>query len=245
MIKNRYFIILFLMSCCNFAFAQQFVPAWGGGADQTDLSFGFSFSYVNNYYKIVKTPGWRAPFFDAENNMYVTDSLNSISSKSKPGFAVGFLTRYRLTDHLEVRATPSLVFSDKGLSYKYVDATQDVDKQVQTTTLDFPISLKLKSDRIYNFRAYLLGGVKFSGAIGSKKDESNIDLLDRSVKNVRSYTSYEAGFGFDIYFEYFKMSPEVKITNTFGNMLVPENHPFSSPISKLSLHTFMFSLYFE
>ncbi|MFA6085597.1 porin family protein [Mucilaginibacter sp.] len=247
MIRNRHVITFVILMCCsNALFAQQLIPAWGGGADQVDLSFGFSFSYVSSDFKIVKKPDWRKPFFDADNNSYVTDSLNSISSKSLPGFAVGFITRYRITDHLEVRVTPSLVFSDRSVSYKYKTASQDVDKTVQTTTVDFPLSLKLKSDRIGNMRAYLLGGMKFSSAIGSKKDSDvNSGPLDKLLKNSKSYSSYEAGLGFDIYFEYFKLSPEIKVTNSLGNLLVQENHPFSSPISKLSLHTIMFSLYFE
>jgi hypothetical protein len=159
---------------------------------------------------------------------------------------VGFITRYRLTDHLEVRITPSLVFSDRSVSYQYKTASQDVDKLVQTTTVDFPLSLKLKSDRIGNMRAYLLGGMKLSSSIGSKKNaDINSGPLDKLLKNSKSYSSYEAGLGFDIYFEYFKLSPEIKVSNSLGNLLVQENHPFSSPISKLSLHTIMFSLYFE
>lgn len=247
MIKTRYLIIFLIFMCCSKAlFAQQLVPAWGGGADQTDLSFGFSFSYVSNDFKIEKKPDWRKPFFDTDNQMNVTDSLNSISSKSSPGFAVGFITRYRITDHLEVRVAPSLVFADRSVSYKYQTASQDVDKLVQTTTVDFPLSLKLKSDRIGNMRAYLLGGMKLSSSVGSKKNaDINAGALDKLLKNNKNYSSYEAGLGFDIYFEYFKLSPEIKVSNSLGNMLVQENHPFSSPISKLSLHTIMFSLYFE
>lgn len=241
MIKTRYFIIIILMGCSNLVFAQ----AWGGGADQTDLSFGFTFSYVQSDFKIVKKPDWRKPYFDTELQKDITGSLKSISSKSLPGFAVGFLTRYRLTEHLEARVAPSLVFSDRSVSYAYDTPSQDVDKSVQSTAVDFPLSLKLKSDRIGDMRAYIMGGVKYSGAIGAKNKDANTDPLEKTIKNVRGYSSYEAGIGFDIYFEYFKLSPELKVTNTFGNILVPENHPFSSPISKLSLHTIMFSLYFE
>ncbi|MEO7216248.1 outer membrane beta-barrel protein [Mucilaginibacter sp.] len=245
MIKRYLAILLVLLCCSTLLRAQQFSPAWGGGADQADFSGGFSFSYVTSDFKIVKQPNWRAPFFDTDANAYVTDSLTSISSKTTPGFAVGFVARYRLTDHLEVRSTPSLIFSDRKLRYTFKNTTEPIDKPVQTTTVDFPFSVKLKSDRVGNLRAYLLGGVKFSSAIGGKKDGDNTAPLERLLKNSKSYSSYEAGFGFDIYFEYFKMSPEIKVTNTFGNLLIQENHPFSAPISKLSLHTIMFSLYFE
>ena len=243
---RRYLSTLMVLLCCSGVLrAQQFSPAWGGGADQTDLSFGFSFSYVNSDFKIVKQPNWRVPFYDEDAKVNVTDTLTGISTINTPGFAVGFITRYRLTDHLEVRTTPSLVFSDRKLRYTFKNTAEPIDKPVQTTTVDLPISVKLKSDRVGTLRAYLLGGVKFSGSIGGKKDNDNTAPLERIVKNTKSYSSYEAGFGFDIYFEYFKLSPEIKVTNTFGNLLIPENHPFSAPISKLSLHTIMFSLYFE
>jgi len=242
MIKTRYFIFAILMSCSNTIFAQ----AWGGGADQTDLSFGFSFSFVQSDFKIPKASNWREPFFDPDANANITGSLNSISSKAKPGFAVGFLTRYRLTDHLEARITPSLVFADRALTYQYDNTPEVTEKSIQTTTVDFPLQMKLKSDRIGNMRAYLMGGVKYSGAIGSKKNsDANATLLEKSVKNIKGYPSYEAGLGFDLYFEYFKLSPEIKVSNSLGNLLVRENHPFSAPISKLSLHTIVFSLYFE
>ncbi|MGN6396153.1 MAG: outer membrane beta-barrel protein [Mucilaginibacter sp.] len=244
MSKNGYLTIFCLFFCCSTAIAQ--VPAWGGGADQNDLSFGFSFSYISNYFKINKQPDWRNPYFDPGVNSYITDSLKSISSKNASGFAVGFITRYRLTEHIEVRTTPSLVFADRSISYTYPKSSDDVTKQVQSTTVDFPLEIKLKSDRIDDFRAYILGGVKYSLAIGSKKNsDAGQDPLSKMVKNVGGFGSYEAGLGCDIYFEFFKLSPEIKISNSFGNVLVPENHPYSTPLSSLGLHTVTFSLLFE
>jgi hypothetical protein len=243
MSKTAYLTVILLIFCGNLLRAQ--APAWGGGADQNDLSFGFSFSYITSNFKIVKKPDWRNPFFDAGSNKYITDSLNSISSGRLPGFAIGFLTRYRLTEHLEARVTPSIVFSDRALTYTYATSSEDVTKQIQTTSVDFPLLLKLKSDRIQDFRAYILGGAKYTIAVGKGMSDIGLDPLSKLVKNTGGFGSYEAGIGCDIYFEFFKLSPEIKISNSFGNVLVPENQPFSSPISKLSLHTIMFSLYFE
>jgi hypothetical protein len=244
MIKLRYLLILFLAFCGNSVFAQA-VPKWGGGADQKEMSFGFSFSYVSNYFKIDKNANWRDPFIDKDGNK-VTDPLNTISSPSSQGFAVGFLTRLRLTEHLEARITPSLVFADRNLTYTYVTPSLNTVKPVQSTSFDLPLLMKLKSDRIGDFRAYLLGGVKYSEAIGSKTNaDANLAPIDKLVKNVSGIASYEAGLGCDIYFEFFKLSPEIKLSNSFGNVLLHDNSAYSSPINKLSLHTFMFSLYFE
>lgn len=242
MIKLRYLILMLMMCTSSKLFAQ----AWGGGADQNDFSFGFLFSYVQSHFDVVKKPDWQTPFTDPETGLPVTTPRRSITSPSSPGFAVGFLSRYRLTEHLEARVTPSLIFADRKVSYSYENPDEDVIKSVQTTTVDFPLQLKLKSDRIANMRVYLLGGLKYSQSIGSKKDPGeNIAPTERLLKNVKGYASYEAGVGFDIYFEFFKLSPELKFSNSFTNMLVKDNTPYASPLSRLGLRTLMFSLIFE
>jgi hypothetical protein len=241
--KTRYLILSVLLLVGKSLFAQ--APAWGGGADQSDYSFGFTFQYVNSYLKIDKKPNWRNPYFDNSVHQYVTDSVKSITSPNSPGFAVGFLARYDLTDFLEIRTTPSFVFADRSINYAYNTASQDVTKPVQTTMLEFPVSLKLKSQRIQDFRAYIIAGIKYSDAVQAKKNSPDIDPLDAVLRNKNGFGSYEVGLGCDLYFEYFKLSPEIKLSNSIGNLLIPENNPYSEPINKLSLHTVTFSLIFE
>jgi hypothetical protein len=245
MSKNWYFTFILLLLSSNLLFAQ-LPPAWGGGADQTDLSFGFSFSYVSSYFKIIKKPDWRNPYFDPGVNKYITDSVNSITSAPLQGFAIGFITRYRIDDHIEVRGTPALIFADRGLTYIYATPSQDVTKEIQTTTVDLPLSVKIKSDRINNFRAYIMGGVKYSLAVGKGNvASSDLNPLDQIPKNLQGFGSYDVGMGCDIYFEFFKLSPEIRLSNSFGNILKPGTDPYSAPISSLSLHTITFSLIFE
>ncbi|QKJ29099.1 outer membrane beta-barrel protein [Mucilaginibacter mali] len=260
MIKLRYVLIcLCLFAGKNLLAQDQVVHNWASGADQNDWSWGFTFQYVRTDFKIAKKPDWRSPYYDPTTGQKLTDSLNSISSKPSSGFAIGFITRYRLTDHVEARLTPMLLFADRLLRYEYNSpsanpllTTRDrtveptiLEQQVQSTVVEFPLSMKLKSDRLGNFRAYLLGGLKYSMLISSKKNADNISPIDKVVRNVGGYASYEAGIGCDIYFEFFKLSPEIKISNSFKNMLVADNTPYSRPIDKLFLHTLMISLYFE
>src|SRR6187402_127017 len=148
MSKIKYLLIVCLFICSSNLLAQR-VPAWGGGGDLRDLGFGFTFSYIGSYYKIDKNPDWQKPFFDPINNTYVTNSLTSISSSYASGFGVGFLTRYRLTEHLEARLAPSLTFADRMVNYTYV-GEPPIYKLVTNTSVDFPLSLKLKSDRMDN-----------------------------------------------------------------------------------------------
>ena len=248
--KAGYLIVFLLVFCICKSWAQYtIVPSWGGGADQNDLSFGFTFQYINSDFKIVKKADWQNGFVDPVDNsiIYNKGARASISSNSLPGFGIGFVTRYSLNEHLEIRTTPELVFADKQVQFTYQNPDVGIDsKQIQSTSVDIPLLVKLKSDRMGDVRLYVIGGVKTSFTINKKPDDANLDLADKVMRLSRNYNAWEAGVGCDIYFEYFKLSPELKVSNSFNNVLVPDaRNPFSSPISKLFLHTISFSLYFE
>jgi hypothetical protein len=242
--KTRYLTIIFILCCGQTLFAQR-APAWGGNADLEDYSFGFTFQYITSYFKIDKNPNWRDAYFDKDLNRYTTQPLYAIGSTASPGFAVSFLFRYRIDEHLEARTTPGLVFADRSVYYNYADASQDVIKPVQATMVEFPVSIKLKSDRVDNYRAYIMAGVKYSEGIGVKRNKPDINPVNALLTNKSGFGSYEVGLGLDIYFEYFKMTPEIKLSNSMGNLLNRENTPYANPIDKLSLHTITFSLCFE
>lgn len=243
--KRAGYILILLLIICTTRVHAQYVPSWGGGSDLQDFSFGFTFQYVNTDFKIIKDPHWQDPYPDAELHRNITTPLTKLSSYSMPGFAIGFITRYSFNEHVELRSTPLLSFTDKMIKYEYQDITQNTEKQVQNTAVDIPLSFKLKSDRIADFRLYLTGGVKYSFNINKKPNQTDVGPLDRKLQIVRNYASYEAGIGCDIYFEYFKLSPELKLANSFGDVLQHEQHPYAIPLSKLFLHTIMFSLNFE
>ncbi|HCN82390.1 MAG TPA: porin [Sphingobacteriaceae bacterium] len=239
----KYFCgFLFLIFSFSSASAQQ---NWGGGVDDEALHWGFSFQYIMPQYKILKTPNWRDPFVDEGSNSTVTTPLTSISSPASPGMGLGFVTDLRLGDNANLRFTPSLSFADRVIYYEYDTSIRQ--KKIPATMGDFPLGIKIKSDRRNNFRAYLLGGVKYSIDIISakKNDDSGNIATEKFVKNKRNILTYETGVGFDIYFEWFKMSPEIKLSNSFRSVLKQENNPYSAPLDKLFLHSVQFSLYFE
>lgn len=223
---------------------------WGGGIDDTDLHFGFTFQYVSSEYKILKKADWSTAFPDRGPD--VPGTLKAISSKPSPGFGIGFVVNQRLAENLDARLTPSLVFNDRLINYDFDDGTplgMRFERKVQATLVEFPLSLKIKSNRRNNFRAYMMGGAKFSTDISSKKKSDNslvTDPMEKFLNNKRNFISYEAGLGMDLYFEYFKMSPEIKLSYSLNSILKPETlHVYSSPIDKLMLRHVTFSLFFE
>ncbi|TCD07087.1 PorT family protein [Pedobacter frigidisoli] len=262
--KLSLILILFLTT------TQLFAQNWGGGIDDEDWSFGFNFQYISAEYKILKKDNWRSPFYEVPNSLGVsydpnsglpvTPELNSISSPPSQGFGLGFVMNRRLAENFDVRATPSLIFSDRVVTYEYVPTdplnvgngqTKNfqtiIDKKVQATMFEFPLGIKVKSNRLNNFRAYWLGGAKYSIDIASKKkffDEGETPI-NKLLKNQRSYLSYETGIGFDLYFEYFKMSPEIKVAYSTNDLLQHDDTAFANPIDKLKLRQLTFSLIFQ
>lgn len=246
------FVVLFFL--CSNVKAQ---GNWGGGVDEENLHFGFTFQYIGSEYKIQKNPDWRSP----QTGDNVTDELLSISSAENPGFGLGFVSDFYLTKHLNLRFTPTLVFADRIIDYEFkskithepakgeVKSPEGLTRRsVSSTMTEFPISLKLKSDRRNNFRAYIIGGVKYGIDIASKSksvDDEGTAYFNKLLKNQKGILSYEAGLGFDLYFEFFKLSPEIKLSNSFKSVLKRDNEPYSTPIDKLFLRNFIFSLYFE
>lgn len=247
MILRKLILSVVLVLIGSFAFAQ---GNWGGGVDNEDIHFGFAFQYSSSEFRIYKAPDWRQPFPDPNNpGSDLTTPLVSISSPVSAGFSIGFVTDVRLGNHVNFRVTPMFVFADRYLDYKYEDASQNIRKITQSSTVDIPLGFKVKSDRRRDFRAYILAGVKYSIDIISKNklDDSAPDPYAKLVKNNRGILWYEAGIGFDLYFEFFKLSPEIKLANSFHQVLDRNNTPnaYTKPLDKLFLRNLQFSLYFE
>jgi hypothetical protein len=253
MIKSFTFYFLLLLFFTPKLFAQ---GNYGGGVDDQNLHFGFGFQYVSSEFKVQKVANWRAPYF--EDGVRVTDSLTSIRSISNPGFGIGFVTDLFITPNLNFRFTPSLIFADRIMDYEYKDGmSQDqagvqspegfTRRTIQSTMAEFPVGLKLKSDRRNNFRAYILAGAKYGIDVASSKKAQDAGeiAINKFLKNKKGILSYEVGIGFDLYFEFFKLSPEIKLSNSVNSILKRDDTPYANPIEKLFLRNFVFSLYFE
>ena len=200
--------------------------------DNRKLHFGFTLAYNSSIFK---------PTFNS-NLQLLPDSLQTITPRSAPGFGLGVVSSLALSKHMDLRFIPSLHFSSKNIDYKFQGRRAIVTKTVESAYVDFPLLLKLKSDRLNNFRLYVVGGGKYSIDMSSQAKVQ--DDLER-VKTTRTDYSVEYGVGADFYLPYFKFSPEIKIAQGLTNVLVPESHRFVSSLDGLRSKTFYISLLFE
>jgi hypothetical protein len=109
--------------------------------------------------------------------------------------------------------------------------------------LDFPIYIKYKSERYNNFRAYVIGGLKYSMDIASK--EKIDDKGQEIVKLKKHDLMAEIGFGLDFYLEYFKFSPQIKISYGLLNLLTKDKTVYTQSINRLTANGWMLSFTFE
>ena len=178
--------------------------------------------------------------FLADDSVYVAEPNKT------GGFALGLLATARLSDRFQLRFNPQLMFIERSIYYKlkYPDGgKEEITKPVESVLVTFPFQVKLQSDRIGNFRVYMMTGVKADIDLASnaraKKAESLIKIkgFDYGI---------EAGIGFNFFFQSFILSPEIKISNGIPNIHSRDvNLKYSSVFDKIQSRMIVFSIHIE
>jgi hypothetical protein len=115
--------------------------------------------------------------------------------------------------------------------------------------LDFPLHFKYRSDRINNYRPYVVGGVNFRYDMSAKKPGAYDSDSDEFLKFKRGDLYVEFGFGVDNYLKYFKFAPELKVAMGLMSISDPTGrtgHPeFANSISYARSYIVMLNFHFE
>lgn len=156
--------------------------------------------------------------------------IRSIMPTYSPGFALGFLLNTKFHDQVNLLITPKVGFYEYRSEVVFLSGGQKepdpnqaasaVSTQTfltEETLVEVPILFKYKSQRFNNTRMFFLAGV--NPQIRTKKqdeaDEDDIVLTGRDL-------AVELGMGFDLYFKYFKFSPEIRFSHGLRNLYRPE-----------------------
>jgi len=180
------------------------------------------------------------PRFLQDDSVYVAEPNNS------GGFGLGLSATARLSDRFQLRFNPQLSFMTRSIFYKlkYPDGDQtEQTKNVESVIVSFPFQVKLQSDRIGNFRVYMLTGVKADMDLASNARAKRADDL---IKIKKYDYGVELGLGFNFFFESFILSPEIKISNGLGNIHSRDvNLKYSSVFDKIQSRMIVFSIHIE
>ncbi|MGR6088561.1 MAG: type IX secretion/gliding motility protein PorT/SprT [Arcticibacter sp.] len=202
--------------------------------DRQRVHFGFLLGLNTTDFKIKRIPGFNS-----------SDTLFRVESDKQSGFNIGIIANVALNELFSVRFAPDLAFSQRNLYYTFYDANQPVEvlKEIESTFLEFPFDLKLKSKRVNNYRMYVLAGVRYNIDMVSQAKVQNKDK--DFVKLKRNDYGYQYGIGIDFYMERFKFGTELKMYHGFRNLLVDDPAIYSSSIDALRSRIFQISFTFE
>lgn len=205
--------------------------------DNLRYYFGMSLSYNSSTLHPTKHPVF------LEN-----DSVLSVEPGSSGGIALGLLATLKLNTHFEARANPQLIvggskFFTYTLKYPLASEAPIIKKTLPSTIVSFPFQIKFNSDRIDNFRVYMMGGLKYDMDLASNSAARNAEDL---VKLKKGDLGYELGIGFNFYFHFVTFSPELKVSNGFTNIHSRDpNLKFSNILDKLQSRMIVFSINLE
>jgi hypothetical protein len=201
--------------------------------DDKPYYFGITFGLNYSVYQIGYTANYAA-----------TDTFVRIQPHFRPGFNLGLIGNLRLSRFFDLRFVPSLSFAEKNLTFEYGIPNDSVsDRSLEAIYIHLPVQIKFKSDRINNFRFYVIGGGKFDYDLAANARSRRTDeFLKVSPVDV----GYEVGFGFEFYNPNFIFSPEIKLSQGLGNQLYKDAHlPLSNAIQSLRTRMIVISIHLE
>jgi hypothetical protein len=183
-------------------------------------------------------------------NQLPKDSIAAIESVNSTGVSLAWLVNIRLSQHFDLRTYPvNLTFTERNFLYNlnFPDGPGGeaavTEKKTQSISLSIPVQIKFSSDRINNFKVYMIGGGKAEYDLASNAGARN---AGEQVKLKKLDYGVEVGLGFHFYFPMFVLTPEVKMGWGLGNLHSRDtNLKFSNVIDKINSRSVFFSLTVE
>jgi hypothetical protein len=200
--------------------------------DQKPLHFGFILGTSNLG-------------FTYRNQIQWPQDVYNVRVGRQLGYTVGIVSNVRLNKNLDFRFIPTFTSGERKLFFDAVDPSDGnmkwIERKMESALIIFPLEIKWKTNRIDNHRWYVLGGL--FGALDLSSKAKVVD--NRIFKLQQSDFGIDIGVGIDIYFEYFKLSPQLRATFGKGNLRVNDNTSYSEALPSLNTQAISWIFTFE
>ncbi|WP_044017858.1 porin family protein [Hymenobacter sp. APR13] len=213
------------------------------GYDDKWFHPGFYIAPNFSSYKVEQSPAYIANFG--------TSRGVTANSKISPGFAVGFVGDARLNDYLNLRFAPGVSFITRQIEFKpdgYTpnpanedDPEEILTQEVGATQVDLPLLVKFHSERRRNTRVYVVGGLKPSVNVGTRRKDPDRNQLSVASSDL----AIEYGVGLDLFYPFFKFAPELRFSHGLSNQHQGVDNIYSRSIQSLRSNTVTLYLTFE
>jgi len=256
--KKKFFILILLLCFAGKTFSQSRQVPNRPEYDLAPYHFGFLLGINQMLFTIKTRPFYQdVTYYNNSTNQSLpdqnVDSVKLYNLEASPtfGFVIGLVGNLRLGEYFDLRFTPALTFGDRNIDYTMksyfgssVPTTLIVQKNIQSTFVEFPLWVRFKGRRMHNARPYILAGGKWSLDLASnakKKVDSNAAFVFLNQKDIYAL----GGVGFDFYTLYFKFGTEISMSYGLFDVLKRDNNIYTAPISRMSSKIFQISFTFE
>lgn len=222
-----------LASVHSFAQTEQYRPFH----DDLPYYFGLTLNYNSS------------SLYTTKSNYFLNnDSILTATAGSTGGIALGLLATARLNDRFQFRINPQLIIGgSRYFNYTLGShlTTESINQQriLPTTIVSFPFQIKFNSDRIGNFRTYLVSGVKYDIDLAANSSQRNADDM---IKLKSGDFGVEGGIGFNFFLPFVTISPEIKFS--YGITNIHQYDPalkYSNVFDKIQSRMIVLSIHFE
>lgn len=169
----------------------------------------------------------------------------SVRSEVRPGYTIRIISDLRLHDNFSLRFVPGFAATVRNLYFevddRFTGLRTSVLREVESAYIELPWELKFRGDRIDNHLWYIQTGIKYTIDLASKMDTEDEEFF----KLNRYDFGYELGLGIDIYFEYFKFSPQIIATFGQADLLIQDGTKLVEGINKIQTRAILVNFTFE
>lgn len=171
-----------------------------------------------------------------EEDLSLSNQIQSIVNESRPGFEFGIHAAYKLSDRLILSPQALLRFSENTIAV-VSNNDQATDFILEQVYVNIPVDLQfalLKNDP----SLYLLGGAAYNFNIANDVEEPKVLLK-------QGFFSGRIGFGLRKNFSRFSISPELIFSSSLANVENDLGTDISQVITKLDSNVLSLRIKFQ
>jgi len=169
------------------------------------------------------------------------DTVHSIVPGNLGGFKLGFVINMKVAKYLDFRMLPTVGFYENDLTYRFTNGS--ILREVKDATMvELPLLFKYKSARRGNLAMYMVFGINPSLEASGRGDERDVtETLELKNWNL----AIDVGVGLDMFYPFFKFSPEIRYSYGLRNMLNEPPNDFSVGLNRLTTQNLGIFITFE
>lgn len=201
--------------------------------DDKLIHFGFLFGFGSSAFNV----------YHSNTITTASDTTLSITSPGNFAFQVGGLVNIKISERFDLKTGLNIALYGRQVNYRFDNSPNFPPELRESTWLELPILLKLKSQRRGNSRMFIDAGIKVGLEANVRKNTASTKRLNTTTADV----SLEYGIGFEQFFKYFKFTPELRFSHGLTNMFITptSSNIYAQGIQRLNAHTVTLYLMFE